>query len=85
MLSYCLRICLDITSAQKQLDSDIWAICMENVRCPTVISSSEWDLTGALMQNAYRIVGNFRGVLIFIIFVTDLTVTIFAPYENLRQ
>ena len=30
----------------------------------------------------YHIAGNFRGVLIFVIFVTDLN---FAPYKNLRQ
>ena len=40
MLSYCSRLCLDIMSAQRLLCSDIWAICTENVRCPTVISSS---------------------------------------------
>ena len=31
----------------------------------------------------YRIVGNFRGGLIFVIFVTALIVTKFTPHENL--
>ena len=40
MLSYCSRLCLDTMSVQRLLCSDSWAICTENVRCPTVISSS---------------------------------------------
>ena len=30
-----------MSTTQKQLHFDIWAICMENVQCPTVIPSSE--------------------------------------------
>ena len=37
----CSRLCLDTMSAQMMICSDIWVICTENVRCPTVISSSD--------------------------------------------
>ena len=32
--------------------------------------------------HAYRMAGNFRGVLIFVIFVVDLAVTKFSTHEN---
>ena len=33
-------------------------------------------------QNTYRIAGNFQGVLIFVIFVTNLLVTKSSTHEN---
>ena len=41
------------------------------------------ELSSMLLK--YRIAGNFHGGLIFIIFMTALTVTKFTPHESLPQ
>ena len=60
------------------------ALCAHSIsKNPPLINPGSTPGDAIIMN--YRIADNFRGGLIFVIFVTALTVTKFIPHENLPQ
>ena len=65
----------------KEFDEDnkfqLHGCCQHSCSAELVLS-----FTTTFTGRNYRIAGNFRGALIFVIFVTNLLVTIFSTDEN---